>query len=54
MDYKQMWCDKYEEFLEDGELSEIECQEAADDYCSAYMYATADYEIQRRKEEGLK
>jgi len=53
MNYKQMWIEKYEEFIEDGELSEIECQEAADDYCSAYMYEKADYELNARREKAL-
>ena len=49
--YKEMWVDKYEELLNEGELSDIECQESADDYVSAYMFEKADYERKRRQEE---
>ena len=51
--YKQMWLDKYEELQDEGEMSDIECQEAADDYCSSYMYEKADYDRQSRKEDKL-
>lgn len=48
-----MWLDKYEELQDEGEMSDIECQEAADDYCSSYMYEKADYDRQSRKEDKL-
>ena len=49
--YKEEWIEKYEEYLEAGDISEIECQEAADNYCSALMYEKADYDMQAKREE---
>ena len=50
-----MWCKKYEEFLEGCAKSEDECEDlaaqCADDYVAALMSEKADYEYEMSKED---
>lgn len=52
--YKQLFNQKIEELLDSDEgLTEQEMLEVADEYARSYLESWADYEVNRRKEEGM-
>ena len=55
MNLVDMWCKKYEGFLEGCTKDEDECEDlaaqCADDYVQQYMEQKEDYEYQRNKED---